>query len=118
MFVERSVPRISREYERFAFAREGKQHIIEELRACIDAGDLPATVDPHVAMRALMVGVLGVALLNLSERLLPGENPDLLAADVLNLTLAGLRSGVTLQSPAGVGCPLDAPAPVVDAQAS
>jgi AcrR family transcriptional regulator len=118
MFVDRSVPRISREYERFAFAREMKQHIIEELRACIDAGDLPQTVDPHVATRALMVGVLGVALLNLSERLLPGENPDLLAADVLNLTLAGLRSGVVLQSPAGVGCPLDVSAPVVDAQAS
>jgi AcrR family transcriptional regulator len=118
MFVERSVPRISREYERFAFAREMKQHIIEELRACIDAGDLPPTVDPHIAMRALMVGVLGVALLNLSERLLPGENADLLAADVLNLTLAGLRSGVTLQSPRGVDCPLDAVEPIVDAQAS
>jgi len=116
MFVERSVPRISREYERFAFARESKQHIIEELRACIDAGDLPRTVDPHIAMRALMVGVLGVALLNLSERMLPGENPDLLAADVLNLTLAGLRSGVALQSPAGVGCPLDAAEAIVDAQ--
>ncbi len=119
MFVERSVPRISREYERFAFAREMKQHIIEELRACIDGGDLPRTVDPHIAMRALMVGVLGVALLNLSERLLPGENADLLAADVLNLTLAGLRSGVTLQSPrGGVDCPLDPAEPVVDAQAS
>jgi len=117
MFVERSVPRISREYERFAFARDCKQRIIEELRLCIESGDLPATVDPHIAMRALMVGVLGVALLNLSERLLPGENPDLLAADVLNLTLAGLRSGVALQSPAG-GYPLDAPDPVVDARAS
>ena len=30
MFVDRSVPRISREYERFAFAREMKQHIVEE----------------------------------------------------------------------------------------
>jgi len=118
MFVERSVPRISREYERFAFAREMKQHIIEELRACIEAGDLPPTVDPHIAMRALMVGVLGVALLNLSERLLPGENPDLLAADVLNLTLAGLQSGVTLRSPRGVGCALDAAEPVADARQS
>jgi len=118
MFVERSVPRISREYERFAFAREMKQQIIEELRACIDAGDLPRSVDPHLAMRALMVGMLGVALLNLSERLLPGENADLLAADVLNLTLAGLRSGVALQSPGGAGCPMDASDPVVDAQAS
>jgi len=118
MFVERSVPRISREYERFAFARAGKQHLIEELRACIDSGDLPQTADPHIAMRALMVGVLGVALLNLSERLMPGENPDLLAADVLNLTLAGLRSGVPLQSQSFGGCPLGAIDPVVDAQAS
>jgi AcrR family transcriptional regulator len=118
MFVERSVPRISREYQRFEFARDSKQHIIELLRACIDSGDLPQTVDPHIAMRALMVGVLGVALLNLSERLMPGENPDLLAADVLNLTLAGLRSGVALQSPGGTSCPLDASDPVVDARAS
>ena len=119
MFVERSVPRISREYERFAFAREGKQQILEQLRACIDAGDLPSSVDPMIAMRALMVGVLGVALINLSERLLPGENADLLAADVLNLTLAGLRSGVVLKSPRGIGsCPVDAAAPEVDARAS
>jgi AcrR family transcriptional regulator len=119
MFVERSVPRISREYERFAFAREGKQQILEQLRACIDAGDLPPSVDPMIAMRALMVGVLGVALVNLSERLLPGENADLLAADVLNLTLAGLRTGVVLQSPRGIGsCPVDAAAPEVDARAS
>jgi len=119
MFVERSVPRISREYERFAFAREGKQQILEQLEACIAAGDLPSTVEPMIAMRALMVGVLGVALVNLSERLLPGENADLLAADVLNLTLAGLRSGVVLQSPRGIGsCPVDAAAPEVDARAS
>ena len=117
MFVERSVPRISREYERFAFAREGKQHIIEQLRAATDAGALPATLEPQIAMRALMVGVLGVALLNLNERLLPGEDADLLAADVLNLTLAGLRSGVELQSPPIQACPLEN-VPVVDAQAS
>ncbi len=116
MFVDRSVPRISREYERFAFAREMKQHIVEELRACIDAGDLPKTLDPLVAMRALTVGLLGVAVMRLSERLAPGENPDLLAADVLNLTLAGLRAGVTLQSPGVGACPL---VPLVaDAQAS
>jgi AcrR family transcriptional regulator len=119
MFIERSVPRISREYERFAFARECKQHIIEEIRACIEAGDLPRSVDPLIAMRALMVGVLGVAMMNLSERFLPGENPDLLAADMLNLTLAGLRAGVALQSPRGiVDCPLGGAAPAVDARAS
>ncbi len=117
MFVDRSVPRISREYERFAFARERKQHIVEELQACIDAGELPKTLNASVAMRALMLGVLGVAVLRLSDRLGPGEDPDLLAADVLNLTLAGLRSGVTLQSSGLAECPLDVK-PVADAQAS
>jgi AcrR family transcriptional regulator len=117
MFVDRSVPRISREYERFAFAREGKQHIIEEIQAAMTAGALPATLNPTVAMRALMVGVLGVAVVCLSDRLAPGEDADLLAADVLNLTLAGLRSGVVLQSTGVNPCPLEI-VPVADAQAS
>src|SRR5882724_2139598 len=50
MFVDRSVPRISREYQRFAFAREMKQHIVEDLQASIDAGELPGTLKPTVAM--------------------------------------------------------------------
>lgn len=117
IFVDRSVPRISREYERFAFARDRKRHIVEALQACIDAGDLPQTLNTAVAMRALMVGVVGVAVLRLSDRLGPGEDPDRLAADVLNLTLAGLRAGVVLQSSGLVECPLDIE-PVADAQAS
>jgi AcrR family transcriptional regulator len=118
IFVDRSVPRISREYERFAFMRDRKQHIIEALQACVDAGELPRGLNTAVAMRTLMVGVIGVAVLQLSDRLGPGEDPDLLAADVLNLTLAGLRSGVALQSAGLVDtCPLEIQ-PVADAQAS
>jgi AcrR family transcriptional regulator len=98
MFLDRSVPRISREYERFGFVRECKQYIVEEMQRCIDAGDLPSTTAPAVAVRALMAGVLGVAVLRLSDRLAPGENADDLATDVLNVTLAGLRAGVVLQS--------------------
>ena len=117
MFVDRSVPRISREYERFAFAREGKQHIIEEVQAGIEAGDLPRTLNPAVAMRVLMVGVVGVAVLRLSDRLGPGEDADRLAADVLNVTLAGFRSDVALQSSGLQACPLEIQ-PVADVQAS
>jgi len=117
MFVDRSVPKISREYERFAFARDMKRQIVEELQACIDAGELPATLDPLVAMRALTAGLLGIAVLALGERLAPGENPDLLAADVLNVTFAGLRSGVVLESPRMTSCPLDEE-PISNAQAS
>jgi len=115
IFLDRSVPRISREYERFAFARERKAHIVAGIQACIDAGELPRSVDPVVATRTLMVGILGVAALRLSDRLAPGEDADLLAADVINLTIAGLKSGVVLQSRA-VDCPLDQRA--IDAQAS
>ena len=107
MFVDRSVPRISREYERFAFAREKKGDIVKEIAACIDAGLLPRSLDPTVAMRALMIGVIGVAVLRLSERLAPGENADQLAADTLKLTLAGLQSGVVLQSSVSPACPLE-----------
>jgi AcrR family transcriptional regulator len=117
IFVDRSVPRISREYERFAFAHERKQHIVETLQACVDAGELPAGLNTAVAMRALMVGVVGVAVLQLSDRLGPGEDADLLAADVLNLTLAGLSTDVALRSSGLKDCPL-APQPVADAQAS
>ena len=117
IFVDRSVPRISREYERFAFARDRKQNIIQALQACVDAGALPRSLNTSVAMRALMVGIVGVAVLRLSDRLGPEEDADLLAADVLDLTLAGLRSGVSLQSSGAIDCPLDS-TPVVDAQAS
>lgn len=116
MFVDRSVPRISREYERFAFAREMKGHIAEEIQACIDSGVLPPSTTPVVAMRVLMVGLLGVAVMRLSERLAPGENADQLAADVLNVTLAGLQTGVALQSTAAAECPLDEE--IADAHAS
>jgi AcrR family transcriptional regulator len=117
IFVDRSVPRISREYERFAFATSRKQHILETLQACVDAGTLPKALNTSVAMRALMIGIVGVAVLSLSDRLGPDENADLLAADVLNLTLAGLRSGVSLQSSGLIDCALES-VPVADAQAS
>jgi hypothetical protein len=58
-------------------------------------------------MRALMIGVIGVAVLRLSDRLAPGEDADQLAEDTLKLTLAGLQSGVVLHSPISPACPLE-----------
>ena len=108
MFVDRTVPRISREYERFAFAREMKTQLIAQLQRCVDEGVFPATVPAGVAFRVLTTGLLGVAVMRLSDRLGPGENADDLAADVLNVTLAGLRTGVALASNPH-GCPLEQP---------
>jgi len=116
MFLDRSVPRISREYERFAFAHETKQHIIEELARCVKAKVFPSTVKPTVALRVLMAGMIGVAALKLSDRLAPEEDPDLLASDVLDTTIAGLRGGVALQTPErAVTCLAE---PIADQQAS
>jgi AcrR family transcriptional regulator len=98
MFVDRSVPRISREYERFAFMRELKAQLVSEVQQCIDLKLLPADVPPFVVARILMMGLLGVAVLRLSDRLAPTENADALADDVINVTLAGLQSGVGLTS--------------------
>jgi AcrR family transcriptional regulator len=100
MFVDRSVPRISREYGRFTFAREMKDHLIADIQRSIDAGLFPADLDAAVAFRLLTTGIFGAAVMRLSQRYSPAEDPDLVAADVLDVTLAGLRSGVALRSAA------------------
>ena len=97
MFMDRSVPRIVREYERFSFARDIKQNMIEDLRRSIDAKSLPATVDPSIAFHLLVVAVLGVANMRLSDRG-PTEIADELARDVINVVIAGLQSGIRLDS--------------------
>jgi AcrR family transcriptional regulator len=113
MFVDRWVPRISREYERFAFAREMKASILAEIADCIAEGALPAGTDPAAAMRAISAGLIGVATLRLSERLAPGEDADKIAVNVLNVTLAGLQSGTALHPISESHCPLaDAPVTV------
>jgi AcrR family transcriptional regulator len=98
MFVDRSVPRISQAYERFAFAREIRSHLIGEIQACIDAGALPAHLNATVAFRLLTMGLLGAAMMRLSDRLGPGENADTLARDVLAVTLRGLQTSGPLES--------------------
>jgi len=45
--------------------------------------------------------------MRLSDRLGPAENADQLAEDVLNVTLAGLASGVALKSTGTMECPVD-----------
>jgi hypothetical protein len=43
----------------------------------------------------------------MSDRLAAGEDADSLAADVLDVVLAGLKSGVALHSKAVADCPLE-----------
>ncbi|MFN7914675.1 MAG: TetR/AcrR family transcriptional regulator [Vicinamibacterales bacterium] len=107
MFVDRSVPRIGREYERLRFAREGKQLLLGHIAAAVETGDLPPTTSPEAVLHVVSCGLVGVAAMRLSDRM-PAEMADALARDVLAVTLAGLR----VAPPAhfiSAACPLDTP---------
>ena len=106
LFVDRSVPRISREFERFAFARDRKAELLSHVREATEAGDLPADLSPDALFRILSSALLGVAVMRLSDRLGPEEDPDAMARDVLDITLAGLRAGLSLRS-SSAPCGLD-----------
>jgi len=117
MFIDRDVPRISREYERFAFVRTMKAHLLAQIQASIDAGTLPSTLDASVACRVLTMGVLGVSAMRLSDRLGPPGLVDLIARDVLNSLLAGLQSGVALKS-TDACCAVEEPMPLENVSSS
>ena len=104
MFVDRTVPSVRRVYERFAFAQETKQELIGLLQRAVDEGALPKHIAPAVAFRLLVNALIGVATMRLSDRLSPGENADDIARDTLEVTIAGLQSGVALRSQTGVPC--------------
>jgi AcrR family transcriptional regulator len=95
MFLDRSVPRLSQDWERFGFVREMKKRIESRIQAAIDAGAFPRGTRPEAVFRILMAAIHGVATLALCERLAPGENADALARDTLEAALTGLRTGIS-----------------------
>ncbi|MEQ1869125.1 MAG: TetR/AcrR family transcriptional regulator [Vicinamibacterales bacterium] len=110
MFVDRTVPRIGQEYERFTLARQMKAQLVSQVQQCIDAGLFPHGTPALVASRLLAASLVGVALMRLSDRLAPGENGEDLALDVVDVVIAGLQSGIRLRSHSLTDpCPLEAP---------
>lgn len=96
VFLDRRVPRIGPESERFAFMSDIKASLLARAQRCVDQGLFPATLHPRVALRLLWVAVTGVVSLRLSQRLAPGEDADALIRDAINITIAGLRAGVAV----------------------
>ena len=92
VFLDRRVPRIGREYERFAFMSDLKSRLRAQMQRCIDQGIFPTSVHPEVGLRLLWAPILGFAALRLSERL-PAEDADSLVLDAIDTTIAGLRAG-------------------------
>jgi AcrR family transcriptional regulator len=92
VFLDRRVPRIGREYERFAFMSDLKGRLLAQMQRCIDEGIFPSTVDADVALRLIWAPILGIATLRLSERTRP-EDADDLILDAIDTTIAGLQAG-------------------------
>jgi len=96
MFVDRSVPKISREWERFSFVTQMISDVCAVIQRAVDAGVFPANTKPDVAFHILWAAVHGPSTVAVCDRLAPDENPDALARDTLEVAIAGLRAGVPL----------------------
>lgn len=93
MFIDRSVPRISQNWERFGFVGELKHEMLVRIQQAIDAGACPADTPPQVVFRLLLTAVHGAATLRVCDRLAPGEDADVLARATIDTVLAGLQAG-------------------------
>src|SRR4029450_1041711 len=96
VFLDRRVPRIGREYERFAFMSDLKSRLLAQMQRCIDEGIFPSTVDADVALRLIWAPILGIAALRLSERLRPEDAEHLILA-AIDTSIAGLQAGAPTQ---------------------
>lgn len=94
MFVDRTVPRITQQWEGFEFLQQMLANAVAAIQTAIDAGSFPKTLSPNAAMHMLWAGLIGPAVVGIRHRLASGEDYDALARDVLNTTIAGLQAGV------------------------
>lgn len=118
MFVDRSVPQITEQWTGLAFVHQMLQHASSRIQRCIDDGIFPAGTNAEVVMHVLWAALTGPAVIGSGCRLAPGEDPDALARDVLEITLAGVRAGVaTTFAPCPPPAPLSPVAPVSEASA-
>jgi AcrR family transcriptional regulator len=93
MFVDRSVPQITELWSELAFIQEMLAHAAARIQRCIDAGIFPAGTNAEVAMHVIWGALTGPCVIGSGCRLAPGEDPDALARDALELVIAGLRAG-------------------------
>lgn len=93
MFLERGVPRIRDNWERFGFVGEMKHAMVARVQQAIEAGACPPGTTPHAVFRLLLTAAHGAATLRVCDRLAPGEDGDALARATIDAVLLGLRAG-------------------------
>jgi AcrR family transcriptional regulator len=104
MFLDRSVPQISKNWSRFGFVREMRLQLDAVIQRAIDAGQLPQGAHPGVLFRIMLTAVHGASVMRLCDRLAPGEDADAIAHDALEAVLTGLRAGSPITSSSSVAC--------------
>ena len=92
MFLDRSVPSLSQDFQRFEFVQQITAAAEADIRACIERGTFAKGIDAAAALHVLWVGMLGAATIGMAQRLAPGEDPDALARDLLETLLAGFAA--------------------------
>jgi len=107
MFVDRSVPSLSQDFQRFEFFQETTARAEADIAACVERGEFAAGLNPAAALHVLWVGMLGAATIGLTQRLAPGEDPDALAHDLLETILAGFGTKIRTRFVAS-DCPFHA----------
>jgi len=93
VFLDRHVPRVSREYERFSFISEMRNRALAQVQRCIASDLFPSRTDPEVALRLLFAPVIGIAALRVSNRMQSDIDADALVRDAIETTIAGIRAG-------------------------
>ena len=93
MFLDRTVPRISQNWERFGLVAEKKHDLIVGIQHAIDAGAFPSGTHAYAVFHIVLAAIHGVASQRLCDRLPPGQDPDALAHATLDTVIAGLKAG-------------------------
>jgi membrane fusion protein (multidrug efflux system) len=98
VFLDRHVPRVSKEYERFSFISAMRGRALAQVERCIADGIFPSGTQSENALRLLFAPVIGIAALQLSNRLQPEVDADALMRDAIETTIAGIRAGALTQA--------------------
>jgi AcrR family transcriptional regulator len=93
MFLDRTVPRISQNWERFGLVAEKKHDLIIGIQHAIDAGAFPQGTPAYAVFHIVLAAIHGVATQRLCDRLPPGTDADVLARATLTTVIAGLKAG-------------------------
>jgi AcrR family transcriptional regulator len=93
MFMDRSVPKISQDWQRFEFVRQLRRELTNTIAQAIADGQFPPGSNPELIFRVLMVATQGISVMRICDRLVPGEDADALARVTIEAALTGLRTG-------------------------